>query len=235
MIELRDVSKQYHTREGATRVLDHVNLQLRRGMKLGILGSNGAGKSTLIRILSGAERPSSGEVRRDMTVSWPLAFSGGFQGSLTGVDNLRFICRIYNADFRAMRPFVEDFSELGKYLREPVKTYSSGMRARLAFALSMAIEFDCYLIDEVIAVGDARFQKRCEDELFGRRADRAILMVSHTPDQITRHCDTVCVLHAGHLRVFDDVEAAYVHYGECLAHKQPVAIQPPVPEQEILA
>jgi capsular polysaccharide transport system ATP-binding protein len=166
--------------------------------------------------MSGAEQPTSGVVSRTMTVSWPLAFTGGFQGSLTGMDNLRFICRVYDADVRRLTPFVEYFSELGKYLNEPVKHYSSGMRARLAFALSMAIEFDCYLIDEVIAVGDARFQQRCEDELFVKRADRAILMVSHSPEQIRTHCETVCVLHAGKLRVFDDVDAAYAYYGDCL-------------------
>jgi capsular polysaccharide transport system ATP-binding protein len=157
MIQLQEVTKRYRTRGGEHCVLNGVDLHLDRGDKLGILGRNGAGKSTLIRIISGAELPNSGTVTRDMSVSWPLAFGGGFQGSLTGADNIRFICRIYDAPFTNVLAFVKDFAELGKFLREPIKTYSSGMRARLAFAISMAIEFDCFLIDEVISVGDARF------------------------------------------------------------------------------
>ena len=166
MIQLQNVSKKYHTQGGWTTVLKDINLTLERGQKLGILGRNGAGKSTLIRLMSGAEPPSSGKIIRDMSISWPLAFSGGFQGSLTGIDNLKFICRVYGADYQKVRDYVEDFAELGKYMYEPLKSYSSGMRARLAFGLSMAIEFDCYLIDEVMAVGDQRFKDRCRIELF---------------------------------------------------------------------
>ena len=153
MIELSQIVKRYKTRSGTHTVLDGVDLTVRMGDKLGILGRNGAGKSTLIRLISGAELPTRGTIVRRMSVSWPLAFGGAFQGSLTGIDNVRFICRVYGAQLKEVFPFVEDFSELGKFLREPVKTYSSGMRARLAFAISMAIEFDCFLIDEVIAVG----------------------------------------------------------------------------------
>ena len=144
-------------------VLDDLNLTIHLGEKVGILGCNGAGKSTLIRLISGAELPTSGSIQRGMSISWPLAFSGAFQGSLTGLDNLRFICRVYGVDFRPRVDYVEEFSELGHYMREPVKTYSSGMRARLAFAISMSIEFHCYLIDEVLAVGDAEFQRKCLD------------------------------------------------------------------------
>jgi capsular polysaccharide transport system ATP-binding protein len=212
MIELRRVTKCYSTRHGTTSVLGGIDLKVHAGEKLGILGANGAGKSTLIRLLSGAEQPTSGIVQRRMSVSWPLAFSGGFQGSLTGLDNLRFICRVYGIDHQLHQQFVEDFAELGKYFREPVKTYSSGMRARLAFALSMAIEFDCYLIDEVLAVGDARFQDRCKHELFEKRKDRAILIVSHSPHAIREHCDSVYVLNAGRILRFDDVDEAYGYY-----------------------
>src|SRR5206468_6423405 len=148
MIRLIDVSKYYETRLGATRVFDQVNLTVAPGERDGILGRNGAGKSTMIRLISGAERPTSGRLERSMTVSWPLAFGGAFQGALTGVDNLRFICRIYGVEPEDKLGFVEEFSELGVYLREPVRSYSSGMRARLAFAISMIIEFDCFLIDE---------------------------------------------------------------------------------------
>jgi len=149
-----------------------------------------------------------------MSVSWPLAFGGAFQGSLTGMDNVRFVCRVYGADIAAVVPFVADFSELGPFLKEPVKTYSSGMRARLAFAVSMAIEFDCFLIDEVIAVGDARFHEKCRHELFERRRDRAMLIVSHDATNIREHCERALVLHDRTLHAFDDVDAAYNFYSE---------------------
>ena len=212
MIRLENVVKRYRTRAGMHTVLDGVSLEVRRGDKLGILGRNGAGKSTLIRIMSGAELPNDGRVTREMAVSWPLAFGGAFQGSLTGIDNVRFICRVYGADFSDALPFVEEFSELGKYLREPVKTYSSGMRARLAFAISMAIEFECFLIDEVITVGDARFHEKCRRELFEKRSDRAMIIVSHEAHNIREHCTRACVLHDGSLHEFSDVDAAYASY-----------------------
>ncbi|AQQ27418.1 ABC transporter ATP-binding protein [Burkholderia cenocepacia] len=214
MIELVDVSKDYHTRQGRRRVLDTINLQVRTGEKIGILGRNGAGKSTMIRMISGAELPTEGKIRRNMSVSWPLAFGGAFQGSLTGMDNLRFICRVYGADPKAAEPFVQEFSELGYYLREPVKSYSAGMRARLAFAISMAIEFDCFLIDEIVAVGDSRFHDKCHHELFERRRDRALIIVSHDSGYIREHCDRAAVLVQGKLHTFDDIEDAYTFYQE---------------------
>ncbi|WP_175820488.1 ATP-binding cassette domain-containing protein [Burkholderia sp. BCC0419] len=212
MIELDDVRKYYSTRNGQRLVLDGVNLTINPGERIGILGRNGAGKSTIIRLISGSELPSSGRISRSMAVSWPLAFSGGFQGSLTGLDNLRFVCRIYQASFENALPFVEEFSELGEYLREPVKKYSSGMRARLAFAISMAVEFDCFLIDEVIAVGDRRFHEKCKYELFEKRKDRAMILVSHDAITVKEYCDRACVLEGGRLHHFDDVEDAYDFY-----------------------
>lgn len=214
MIQLENVVKRYRTRAGTHTVLDGVSLQVRRGDKVGILGRNGAGKSTLVRLMSGAELPNGGRVIRGMAVSWPLAFGGAFQGSLTGIDNLRFICRVYGADFHGALPFVEEFSELRKYLREPVKTYSSGMRARLAFAISMAVEFDCFLIDEVISVGDARFHEKCRRELFEKRSDRAMIIVSHEAHNIREHCTRACVLHEGLLHEFSSVDAAYASYSQ---------------------
>lgn len=212
MIRLDNVVKRYHTRQGPYTVLNAINLVINPGEKVGILGRNGAGKSTLIRLISGAERPTSGTINHRMSVSWPLAFSGAFQGSLTGLDNLRFICRIYGKTTEDKIPYVQEFSELGKYLREPVKTYSSGMRARLAFALSMVIEFDCFLIDEVISVGDSRFHEKCRKELFEKRRDRAIIMVSHLPHNIKAHCSRACVLHNGQLLEFSDIDSAYTFY-----------------------
>jgi capsular polysaccharide transport system ATP-binding protein len=212
MIVLEGVTKIYGTRRGARAVLDGIDLSISRGEKIGILGGNGAGKSTLIRLISGAELPSRGRILRGMSVSWPLAFGGGFQGSLTGRDNLRFICRVYGTDFDAALPFVEEFSELRGYLREPLKNYSFGMRARLAFAISMAVEFDCFLIDEVMAVGDARFHEKCHAELFVKRKDRAMVIVSHLPEQVRAHCDTIYVLDHGRIKRFDDKDEAYDYY-----------------------
>lgn len=217
MIRLSNVSKAYGTSSGKVHVLEGVDFQVNRGESVGILGRNGAGKSTLIRIISGAEQPDTGSIAREMSVSWPLAFNGAFQTSLTGIDNLRFICRVYGVDTERHIPFVEDFSELGVFLREPVRTYSSGMQARLAFALSMVIEFDCFLIDEIVAVGDSRFQAKCHEELFVKRADRARIIVSHDPGYISSHCQRAAVLQAGKLHQFDTVDEAYTYYTEIMA------------------
>lgn len=214
MIELDGVTKYYPTRSGHRLVLDDINIQLAKGERIGILGRNGSGKSTLLRLLSGAEKPSYGVVSRRMNVSWPLAFGGAFQSSLTGFDNLRFICRVYGVSFDEKVDFVEAFTELGAYLREPVKRYSSGMRARLSFALSLAIDFDCYLIDEIIAVGDSRFHEKCHIELFERRADRAYVVVSHDPGLVERFCRRAAVLKSGKLSEFANIGEAYSFYQE---------------------
>jgi capsular polysaccharide transport system ATP-binding protein len=214
MIHIDHITKRYGTRHGDVTVLDDVNLIVKPGEKVGILGRNGAGKSTIIRLISGAERPSSGHIRRDMSVSWPLAFGGAFQGTLTGLDNLRFICRVYGTSADDKIEFVQEFSELGRYLREPVKTYSAGMRARLAFAISMVVEFDCFLIDEIVAVGDSRFHEKCRVELFEKRSDRAMIIVSHDPAYIKAHCQHAAVLVKGKLSTFNEVDEAFAFYQE---------------------
>ena len=214
MIVVDKVVKRYITRSGFNTVLDGISFRIEKGEKVGILGCNGSGKSTLIRLLGGIERPDLGSISRTMSVSWPLAFSGAFQGSLTGVDNLRFICRVYGVTIEDKIPQVEEFSELGRYLREPVKNYSSGMKARLAFALSMAIEFDCYLIDEVMAVGDSRFHDKCRYELHEKRQDRSFIMVSHNAGEIRKHCTVFYVLKNAVLTRFVDADAAYKFYRE---------------------
>ncbi|EGJ09979.1 ABC transporter-like protein [Rubrivivax benzoatilyticus JA2 = ATCC BAA-35] len=208
--------KYYGTRGGRRLVLDHVSFELARGRHIGILGRNGAGKSTLVRLLSGAENPTSGRIDRRMSVSWPLAFTGAFQAHLTGLDNLKFVCRVYGVDWRPLVPFVEEFTELGIYLNEPVLHYSAGMSMRLAFALSMAIEFDCFLIDEGMAVGDSRFGDRCHHELFVKRRDRAFILVSHDPNIIRSYCERAAVLHLGRLYEFDHVDQAYEFYEQAV-------------------
>lgn len=214
MIELNNINKVYETRGGKHKVLSNVNFVIHPGERVGILGRNGSGKSTMIRMISGAERPTSGSVTRSMTTSWPIAFSGAFQSALTGYDNVRFIFRIYGKDLEDRIEFIDDFAQLGHYLREPVKHYSSGMRARLSFAISMAVDFDCYLIDEVVAVGDARFRQKCEEELFIKRAERAKIIVSHDITYVLRHCDRAAVLVDGNLVKFEDISEAHKYYVE---------------------
>lgn len=205
MIQCENVYKSYPMGHGRKRVLNGLNFEVKPGERVGVLGRNGAGKSTLIKLIGEVEMPTSGRIRRSMRVSWPLGFSGGFQGSLTGYDNARFIARIYDQDYSKIRDFIEEFTELGRQLKMPVKTYSSGMRARLAFALSLAIEFDCYLIDEVILVGDQNFHRKCHYELFEKRADRALVLASHNADLIREFCDRTIVLRNGTSEVFENV------------------------------
>ena len=225
MISVQNISKSYPTRFGEKLVLDDISFDLKKGEKLGILGRNGAGKSTLVRVISGAELPSKGRVLADMSVSWPLAFGGAFESTLTGVDNVRFISRIYKQDFKKNLAFVEDFAELGPYLREEVRTYSSGMRARLAFAISMIIEFDCFLIDEVGAVGDARFHQRCRQELFEKRSDRAMVIISHDAAYLRDNCTRFALLHEGRLTEFDDFDAAFSDFREKIGIKTALSAQ----------
>ncbi|BEV53974.1 MULTISPECIES: ABC transporter ATP-binding protein [Burkholderia cepacia complex] len=214
MIELRNVTKRYSIHHGRSHreVLRGVNLRVQAGERWGILGRNGAGKSTLIRIISGSDKPHSGEVVKSMSVSWPLAFGGTFQGSLTGKDNVRLISRVYNVDYRKALDLVEDFAELGAYLDEPVKSYSSGMASRLAFAISMSIEFDCFLIDEGMSVGDHRFHQKCNVELFEKRGDRAMIIVAHQTDLIRNHCSHAAVLDDGVLKACETVDEAIQIY-----------------------
>jgi capsular polysaccharide transport system ATP-binding protein len=212
MIKCINVHKSYKSGHGRRTILNGINVSVKSGEKIGLVGRNGAGKSTLIKQIAGVEYPDSGEIIRNMTVSWPIGFNGGFQGSLTGYDNARFIARVYGTYYSDIRGFVEEFTELGSALRMPVKTYSSGMRARLAFALSLAIDFDCYLIDEVMLVGDQRFRKKCHDELFVKRAHCSMIIVSHDMNTIRLYCDRVVIIENGIAREFDSVDTAIKTY-----------------------
>lgn len=214
MIRVVDVTKEYRVEGRIHRAVSGLSFTVDRGEKLAVLGRNGAGKSTLIRLLGGVELPTSGAIEETMSVSWPLALQGGFQGSLTGNDNMRFISRIYNKPFDEIKAYVDDFAELGRYLSEPVKIYSIGMRARFAFALSLAIDFDCYLIDEVIAAGDQRFQRRSHEELFEKRADRSLILASHMGEVIKAYCSRALVMHHGRGSLFDDIDLALQVYND---------------------
>lgn len=202
-----DLSKRYIGASGKP-LFKGLDFTLGRQGRLAILGRNGQGKSTLIKILGGVLQPTEGTINWRMRPSWPIGFGGGFQGSLSGLDNVRFLARMYGRNFGDLLARVDDFAELGAKLNLPVKHYSSGMRARLAFGLSLAIEFDCYLIDELVAVGDSRFQQKCQEELFERRGDRAFLMASHDMHLIARLCDRALIIEGGRARMFDDVEEA---------------------------
>ncbi|MBV9860677.1 MAG: ABC transporter ATP-binding protein [Alphaproteobacteria bacterium] len=209
MMRVENLCKDYRAEGGGyRRVLSDISFDVGRGEKVAVLGRNGAGKSTLIRLLGGIEQPTSGTIEHTMSVSWPVGLVGGVHGALTGNDNIRFIARVYGREFSELRDFVDDFAQLGRALSEPVKTYSTGMGARLNFALSIAIDFDCYLLDEVIAVGDQRFQLRCHEELFEKRADRSLLLAAHIPDVIKSYCSRAIVLHRGRGKVFDDLDLA---------------------------
>jgi capsular polysaccharide transport system ATP-binding protein len=208
MISLSHVRKTYAAGRDQHVVLDDVSLTFERGCNVGILGKNGAGKSTLLRIIAGTEMPDSGDVIRQARASWPIGFSGGFSGSLSGEENCRFVARIYGDDVDRIVHFAKEFADIGKYFYLPVKTYSAGMRARLAFGLSMAIDFEVNLIDEVTAVGDASFQKKCRAALAERRARSSVIIVSHNLGTIKDYCDRCAVLSNGSLKFYESINAA---------------------------
>ncbi len=212
VVQISSVVKDYHTPIGRRRVLDNVSFEVKLGEKIAILGRNGAGKSTLVKIIGGVEQPTAGYVHKGLYMSWPLAFAGGLEGEMTGADNIRFIARLYGRPLADMVAFVDDFAELGRQLFIPVKNYSVGMRMRLAFALTLAIDFECFLIDEVIAVGDQRFHQKCYDALFVQRAHCAMILVSHDPGIVSKFCHKALVLKAGRARVFEDLELAMKIY-----------------------
>jgi capsular polysaccharide transport system ATP-binding protein len=206
------VSKAYRTRAGRKIVLDDVSAVFEAGHNVGVLGVNGAGKSTLIRLLAGSEAPDRGAVRRFARVSFPLGFGGTFHGALSGRENVAFIARIYGARIRAVIDYVEGFAELDEYFEMPVNTYSAGMRARLAFAVCLAIDFEVYLIDEVTEIGDQRFRRKCAEAFRDRMLRSDIILVTHNAQTIRQYCDRGAVLANGELTLYDDIGAALGQY-----------------------
>lgn len=212
MIRLRNVSKRFYARGVETVVADRVNMVFPQGQSVALLGRNGAGKSSLLKLIAGTMKPSSGRVDVTGSVSWPVGFAGSFHGDLTGLQNTRFVARIYGVDTDQLVEFVHAFSELGERFRLPVRGYSQGMRARLGFALSMGIAFDTYLIDEVTAVGDAGFRQKCEAALTERLGGRTAIVVSHSHGFLKRVCQAGVVIEEGRAAWFDDIdEAIQVH------------------------
>lgn len=212
-VEAINIVKVFEGDHGTVRALNGVSFRIGAGQRIGILGGNGSGKSTLIRILAGVLQPTSGKVSRGLSLSWPLALGGGFEGQLTGYDNVRFLSRLYGLPFHETFDYVADFSELGRHMYMPVRFYSDGMRMRLAFALSLAMNFECYLIDEVILVGDRRFQLKCHDELFGKRSSCGMIMAVHDAGVIKEYCQSALILKRGRGRVLSDLSLAERIYG----------------------
>jgi capsular polysaccharide transport system ATP-binding protein len=217
MIEMIDIEKSFKGKQGRIHVIRGVTTTFPRGESIGILGQNGAGKSTLLRIMCGTERPSFGMVRRHVSCSWPLGFSGSFSGSLTGAENLRFVCRVYGADVDEVTDFVTEFSELGPSMHEPVKTYSTGMKSRLAFSLSMAVRFQVYVIDEALAAGDVAFQRKCKKIFADRRSGSDVVMVSHSIEMIKEYCTRAGVLHGGKFTMYDTIDEANEVYNRVVS------------------
>lgn len=212
MIELREISKTFVLNGRRKTVADRISAVFPPKKAIGVLGRNGAGKSTLLKMLAGTMDPDSGEVIRQGTVSWPVGFAGSFHPELTGIQNTRFIARVYGVDTDELCDFVEDFAELGGHFHLPVRTYSSGMKSRLAFGVSMGIHFDTYLVDEVTAVGDASFREKSE-ALFQQRMDQsAAIVVTHAMGQVKRLCNHAGVLEHGEFHFYEDVDQAIEHH-----------------------
>ncbi|MEH6547541.1 MAG: ABC transporter ATP-binding protein [Sneathiella sp.] len=205
MIELIKVTKSYNLKGVRKSILHDVSFRFPHDRNVAVLGDNGAGKSTLLRLIAGTEMPDSGQIYRTSRVSWPLGFAGGFNGTMTGIENIRFVARIYGEDTEDVIEYVREFAELGSSIALPIKTYSSGMKARLAFGLSMAINFDCYLVDEIIAVGDPNFKRKSRNVFSSKLANAQIIMVSHSTAQIRDFCNCGVYLVDGRVYFYDDV------------------------------
>lgn len=208
MIRLQNLNKSYKLNGRTKVVARNINAVFPTGVSVALLGRNGAGKSSMLRMISGAMLPTSGQILSTGTISWPVGFSGSFNGELTGEQNCRFVARVYGVDTDEMRDFVEDFAELGEHFYLPFRTYSSGMKARLAFGVSMAVPFDTYLVDEVSAVGDAAFKEKSNRVFAERMSAAGAIVVSHSMVMLRRTCQAGAVLENGTLSYFHDIEDA---------------------------
>lgn len=215
MIKIENLTKSYRTPTGRHYVFKDLNLEISSGKSVAFIGRNGAGKSTLLRMIGGIDRPDSGKIITNKTISWPVGLAGGFQGSLTGRENVKFVARLYakQEELKEKIEFVEEFAELGKYFDMPIKTYSSGMRSRLGFGLSMAFKFDYYIVDEVTAVGDARFKEKCAQLFKERHKESSFLMVSHSLNSLKEFCDVAIVFKDDNaVGFYEDVQEGIEEY-----------------------
>ena len=211
MIEFYDVTKSYRTRRSTKVILDGFTGSFPRGRNIGLLGRNGVGKSSLIRMIAGAEYPDRGKIKKNARISFPLGLVG-FKGNLTGRENCRFVARIYGLDIKTVERFVEEFCELGRYFDTPIATYSSGMRSRLTFGISMAADFECYLLDEVLSVSDRSMQAKAAAVFEEKRKTSSLILVSHSTGEVRRLCDMGAVMSGGGLRIYENVEDAIAEY-----------------------
>lgn len=217
MIELKNVSKWFRTKQGKKYILKEVSFSIPSNHNIGILGRNGAGKSTIMKMLGQIEFPNIGSIKSDKSFSWPLGIGGGFIANMSGKANVKFVCRLYgktNREIQEIIEFVEDFSELNHYFEMPIKTYSSGMKARLNFGLSLAFDFDYLLIDETLAVGDARFRKKSKEALLKKIENCNVLLVSHDMGTLKEICDAGIVVNEGKMSYYDDINKAIEEYAE---------------------
>ena len=214
MIRLENATKFVRMKGVNKTIINNVTMTIPRGKSIGLLGRNGAGKSTLLQIIAGTLDLDKGRVVRKGKVSWPLGFSGSFQGTLSGEQNVRFVARIYGVDTEELVNYVAEFAELGEFFRAPVRTYSSGMKARLAFGVSMGVKFDYYLVDEITAVGDTNFKRKSQKAFKERLSNSDVVMVSHSPSTLRDYCETGVVLEDGALTYYDNLEEAIaIHEG----------------------
>jgi capsular polysaccharide transport system ATP-binding protein len=215
VIELRNVTKSYPTLHGRRYVFRDLSFAFPDGVSIGVMGRNGAGKSTLLNLIGGIDTPDRGEVHTDVSISWPVGLSSGFQRDLSARENVEFVCRLYGASRGAMRErveFVRAFAEIGDYFDLPMSSYSRGMRSRVAFGLSMAFDFDYYLIDEAMAVGDPQFKRKSRAAFEQRMATARMILVSHNASDIREYCDVVVLVDGGRAVLYEDLEAGIAAY-----------------------
>lgn len=216
MIRLENLTKTFVLRGRSKTVADNITVDFPTGAAIGLLGRNGAGKSTLMSMIAGNMQPTSGRILSSGTISYPVGFAGSFHPDLTGAQNTRFVARIYGIDTEALVEFVQDFAELGTHFHLPFRTYSSGMRSRLAFGVSMGIPFDTYLVDEVTSVGDASFRQKSSDVFLSRMKGAGAIFVSHSLPMVRQLCDMAAVLENGKLTLYDDVDEGVARHNESM-------------------